>query len=146
MMPDRLAQDRRGDALRSPLDQLHRERAADAVAEVEELADAQRIHHAELVVGERAPGIVDRQRASGLAAGRVALIHGDHAEVVLELLGNVDNRARPDADVRVQPAAGRGQEREARADLGVADAHVATLIEPDLGARGHALWRLCLRL
>ncbi len=110
---DRLAQYRRGDALRRPLHQLHRERAADAVAEEAELADAEMVHQAQLVVGERAPGIVDRDRTGELAAGGVALIHGDDAEVVLELLRNVDHRARPHGDTRVQAAAGRCQQREA---------------------------------
>ena len=35
------------------------------------------IHHAELVVGERTPGIVDRDWARRFAAGGVALVHGD---------------------------------------------------------------------
>ena len=99
------------------------------------LSDAEMVHHAELIVGERAPRIVDRDRAGGLAARGVALVHGDHAEVALELLRDVDHRARPDGDGRVQPAAGRRQQREARADLGVADADAALLVESDLGAR-----------
>jgi hypothetical protein len=113
VVPDWLAQYRGGGALRRPLHQLHRERAADAVAEEEELVDAEMVHHAQLVVGERAPGIVDRHRAGGLAACGVALVHGDHAEAVLELLRNVDHRTRPHGDTRVQAAAGRRQQREA---------------------------------
>ena len=149
-MSDRLAQDRRDDALRRALHQLHRERAADAIAEEKELADAEMVHQAELVVGERAPGIVDRHRAGGLAARGVTLVHGDDAEVVLELLRNVDHRVRPDRDARVQAATGRGQQRKAGADLGVADADVALLVGAGLGAcrralRGACLRRACLR-
>ena len=51
-------------------------------------------------------------------------------------------------DARVQAAAGRRQQRKARADLGVADADVALLVESDLGARrqcGPCLRRSCLR-
>ena len=144
-VPDRLAQQRGRDALRRALHQLHRERAADAVAEEKELADAEMIHHAELIVGERAPGIVDRDRSGGLAVAGVALVHGDHAEVVLELLHDVDHRGRPVRDTRVQAAAGRRQQREAGADLGVADADIALLIESDLGARRQSLDRSCLR-
>ena len=112
-MSDRLAQQRGRDALRRALHQLHRERAADAVAEEEELADAEMIHHAKLIVGERAPGIVDRDRAGRLAVAGVTLVHGDHAEVVLELLRDIDHRTRPDTDARIEPAAGRRQQREA---------------------------------
>jgi hypothetical protein len=87
-VPDRLAQQRGDDALRRALHQLHRERAADAIAEEKELADAEMV--AELVVGERAPAVAGRHRAGGLAAGGVTLVHGDDAEVVLELLRDVD--------------------------------------------------------
>ena len=66
-MPDRLAQHARDDALRSPLHQLQGERAADAVAHEEELADAQMVHQPQLVVRECAPWVVDRDRAGGFA-------------------------------------------------------------------------------
>ena len=131
-VPDRLAQDRRDDALRCALHQLHRERATDAVAEEGELADAEMVHQAELVVGEGVPGIGDRDRTGGLAVRGVSLIHGDHAEVVLEFLHDVDHRVRPVDHARVQAAAGRRQQREARACLGVADADIALLVESDL--------------
>src|SRR5215470_13730786 len=137
-VPDRLAQQRGDDALRRALHQFHRERAADAIAEEKELTDAEMVHQAELVVGERAPGIVDRHRAGGLAARGVTLVHGDDAEVVLELLRDVDHRVRPDRDARVQAAAGRRQQRKPRADLGVADADIALLVEADLGALGQS--------
>src|SRR5262245_66478190 len=126
-MSDRLAQQRGDDALRRALHQFHRERAAYAIAEEKELTDAEMVHQAELVVGERAPGIVDRYRAGGLAARGVTLVHGDDAKVALELFRDVDHRVRPDRDARVQAAAGRRQQRKARADLGVADAGVALL-------------------
>jgi len=103
------------------------------------------VHQAELVVGERAPGIVDRHRAGGLAARGVTLVHGDDAEVVLEFLWDVDHRVRPDRDARVQAAAGRRQQRKARADLSVADADVALLVMAGLGARRRALRDACLR-
>jgi hypothetical protein len=54
-------------------------RAADAVAEEEELTNAEVIHKPQLVVGEGALRIVDRNRARGFAACRVALVHGDAA-------------------------------------------------------------------
>ena len=110
---DRLTQHRRDDGCPAPLHQLHAERAADAVAEEKELADAEMVHHAELVVGEGVPRIVDRNRAGRIAVAGVALVHGDHAEVVLELRHDVDHRGRPVADARVQAAAGRRQQREA---------------------------------
>ena len=85
-MADRLAQHRRDDAVRRPLHQLEGERAADAVAEEEELADAEVVHQSQLVVGESAPRVIDRDRSRGFAARGVALVHGDAAEVVLELV------------------------------------------------------------
>ena len=92
------------------------------------------VHHAQLVVGKRAPGIVCWHRAGGFPTRGVALIHGDHAEVVLELLGDVDHRTRPHVDTGVQAAARYRQQREARADLGIADADVALLVKIDIGA------------
>src|SRR5215472_13597445 len=70
-------------------------------------------------------------------------------EIVLELLRDVDHRVRPDRDARVQAAAGRRQQRKASADLGVADADIASLVVAGLGARrralrGACLWRACL--
>ena len=43
------------------------------------------VHQPELVVGEGVPRVVDRDRAGGLAAVGVALVHRDAAELVLEL-------------------------------------------------------------
>src|SRR5262249_24257574 len=100
-MSDRLTQDRGDDALRRALHQLHGERTADAVAEEKQLPDAEMIHHAELIVGESLPRIVDRHRAGGFAIGRVALVHRYDAEVVLELLHDVDHGGRPIADTGV---------------------------------------------
>ena len=83
-MTDRLAQHAGDDALRRALHQLQRKRAADAVAEEEELADAEMVHQSQLIVGEGIPRVVDRDRACGFAAVGVALVHRDAAEVVLE--------------------------------------------------------------
>src|ERR1700722_4360530 len=52
---DRLAQHPCDDAIRGTLHQLEGKRAADAVAEEEELADAEVIHQPQLVVGESVP-------------------------------------------------------------------------------------------
>jgi hypothetical protein len=73
-VPDRLAQDSGDHACRRAFHQLHPERAADAVAKEKELADAEMVHHAELVVGEGVPRIVERNRAGRLAVGGVALV------------------------------------------------------------------------
>src|SRR6266700_2363590 len=83
---------------RWPLHQLQRKRAADAIAEEDELADAEVVHQPQLIVGESVPRIVDRHRARGFAASRIALIHGDAAEVGLEDLHCIDDRGRPTAD------------------------------------------------
>jgi hypothetical protein len=119
--------------------------AADAVAEEGELADAEMVHQAELIVGEGVPGIGDRDRPDGLAVRGVSLIHGDHAEVVLEFLHDVDHRVWPVDHARVQAAAGRRQQREARAGLGLADADIALLVESDLEARRQTMRDRCLR-
>ena len=128
-MPDRLAEHASHDAIGGPLHEFEGKRATDAVAHEEELADAQMIHQPELVVGEGAPGVVDRDRAGGLAAVGVALVHRDAAELVLELLHRVDHRGRPVADAGVQAPTGGDQQREAGARLLVADADVALVIE-----------------
>ena len=82
-MPDPLAEDGGDDAVRRPLHQLPGKAAADAVAHEEELVDPEVIHQPELVVGEGAPGGVDRDRAAGLAAVGVALVHRDAAEIAV---------------------------------------------------------------
>ena len=87
------------------------------------------VHQPQLVVGERAPRIVDRDRAGGLAAVRIALVHRDNAEIALERFRGVEHCGRPIADTGVQAAAGGDQEREAGADLLVADADAALFIE-----------------
>src|SRR5512135_3654672 len=87
------------------------------------------IHQSELVVGERVPRVIDRHRASGLAAIGVALVHGDAAEVVLELFHRIDDGVRPVADARVQSAARDDEQRKAGADVLIADANVTSLIE-----------------
>ena len=80
-MPDRLTEHAGHDAIGGPLHELEGKRATDAVAHEEELPDAEVIHQPELVVGEGAPGIVDRDRAAQLAAVGIALVHRDAAEV-----------------------------------------------------------------
>ena len=108
-MPNGLHQHGGGDARGRALHQLERETTADAEAHEEELADAEVIHHAELVIGEGAPGIVDRDRAGRFAADRVALVHRDDAEFVLEQVEGVEHRRWPVTDARVQAAPGRDQ-------------------------------------
>ena len=82
-VPDRLAEHGGEDALGGPLDQFEGKTATDAVAHEEEFADAEMVHQPQLVVGEGAPRVVDRDRAARFAAIRVALVHRDAAEVVL---------------------------------------------------------------
>jgi hypothetical protein len=117
------------DALRRSLQQLAGEAAADAVAHVEEFADPEMVHQPKLVVGECVPRVLDRHRTGGIAAIGIALIHGDAAEVVLELFHRIENGGLPVADARIQSAARDNQQREAGADLLIANANVTLLIE-----------------
>src|SRR4029077_17774085 len=126
---DALAEDSSDDAVGRPLHQLPGEAAADAVAHVKEFADAEVIHQPKLVVGERIPRVIDRHWAGRFTAIGVALVHCDAAEIVLERLHRVEDRARPIADPRIQSAAGGNQKREAGARLLIADADIAFLIE-----------------
>ena len=87
------------------------------------------VHQPQLVVGEGAPRVGDRDRSTGLAAVGVALVHGNAAEVVLERLHGVEHRGRPIADAGIQAPAGGDQKREAGASLLVADTDVALLIK-----------------
>ena len=128
-MSDRLAEDGGHDALRGPLQQLPGKAAADAVAHVEELVDTEVIHQPELVVGEGAPGVIDWDRAAGLAAIGVTLVHRDAVEVVLEFFHGVDHCGWPVAHAGVQPPTGRDQQWEARADFCVVDADIAFFIK-----------------
>src|SRR5262249_20274944 len=128
-MPDRLAEYAGHNALGGPLHELEGKRATDTVAHEEELPDAEVIYQPELVVGEGVPGVVDGDRAAGLAAVGVALVHRDAAEVLGELLHCVDHRGRPVADAGVQAPTGGDQQREAGARLLVADADVALFVE-----------------
>src|SRR5262249_2149226 len=87
------------------------------------------IHQPKLVVGECVPRVLDRHRTGGIAAIGVALVHGDAAEVVLELFHRIENGGLPVSDARIQSAAGGDQQREAGADLLIANANVAPLTE-----------------
>ncbi len=98
LIADGLAEHGGHDALGRALQQLAGEAAADAVAHEEEFADPEMVHQPELVVGEGVPRVLDRHRAGGLAAIGVALVHGDAAEVVLELFHRIDDGGRPVAD------------------------------------------------
>jgi hypothetical protein len=128
-MPDGLAEHRGDDAVGRPLQQLAGEAAADAVAHIKEFADAEMVHQPELIVGERVPRVLGRNRISRLAAVGVALVHRDAMEIVLECLRRVEHRSRPVADLRVQAAAGSDQQREARACFLVADADVSFFVK-----------------
>src|SRR5262249_58946912 len=75
-----------------------------------------------------------------LAAIGIALVHRDAAEVVLEFFHRVNHRGRPVADARIETAAGSNQQREAGADLLVADANFTLFIE-----RHGSLLRCCGR-
>ena len=82
---------------------------ADAVAHEEELVYAEVVHQAKLVVGERAPRVLDLHRAARLSADSVALVHRDAAEVVFEHLHRVEDLVGPAAYHGVQSPAGRDQ-------------------------------------
>ena len=126
---DGLAEHGRHDAFRRPLQQLAGEAAADAVAHEQEPADPEMVHQPELVVGEGVPRVLDRHRTSGLAAIGIALVHGDAAEIVLELFHRIDDGVRPITDARIQSATRNNQQRETGADLLIANANVTFLIE-----------------
>src|ERR1700733_2135337 len=104
-MPDRLDQHARHHAFRRPLHQLEREATADTVAHEKELLDPEMVHQPQLIVGECVPWVSGGDWAAGLAAVRVALIHRDATELVLEYLHRVENRIGPVAYARVQGSA-----------------------------------------
>src|SRR5215469_11389809 len=128
-MPDGLAEYRGDDATGRPPQQLAGKAAANAVAHIKELANTEMIHQPELVVGERVPRVLNRDRARRLAAIGISLVHRDAAEVVLERLRRVEDRGWPVADPRIQATAGGDQKREAGAGLLVADTNVTLLVK-----------------
>src|ERR1700756_2052969 len=82
-----------------------------------------------MVVGIGVPRPVDLKRTGGLAALGVAQIGRDNAKLALELVEWVERgRCEPRAS-RVEAAAGENHQGEARADLFVMDANLASLIE-----------------
>ena len=128
-MPDAPTKHSGDDTLGRAFEELPGKTAADAVAHIKELADAQVVHQPELIVGEGVPRIVNRHRARRLAAIGVALVHRDAMEVVLEGLHRVEHGSRPIANLRVQAALGGDQQWEAGACLLVADANVTFFVE-----------------
>src|SRR5260370_35692365 len=111
------------------------------------LADAEVVHQPQLVVGEGAPRVIDRDRAAGFAAIGVALVHRDAAEIVLEGLRGVKHCGGPIADPGVQAPAGGDQQREAGAGVLVADADVALLIKRHGSLSLHSvMYRIRMRL
>src|SRR5262249_39779484 len=91
----------------------------------------------QLVVREATPRVADGNRPRGLAAVRVALVHRDAAEVVLERFHRVEHRGRPVAHARVQAPTGRDEQREARADHLVADPNITFFVERHGGLLRH---------
>jgi hypothetical protein len=87
------------------------------------------VHQRELVIGVGIPGTVDLERTGGLAGRRVTQIKGDAAVFVAELLDGVEGRivAGDTRDVRIQPAAGDQEQREAGAGLLIMDANGSLL-------------------
>src|SRR4029077_1278068 len=128
-VPDGLTKHSGDDTLGRTFEKLPGKTAADAVAHVKELADAQMVHQPELIVCEGVPRIVNRHRARRLAAIGVALVHRDAMEVVLKGLHRVEHGGRPIADLRVQAAPGGDQQWEAGACFLVADANVTFFVE-----------------
>src|SRR4029450_4387023 len=87
------------------------------------------IPQCELVVGVGIPGPVDLERAGGLARRCIAQVVGDAAVLVAELPDAVEGRiaAGDTRDVRIQPAAGDQEQREAGAGFLVVDANGSLL-------------------
>src|SRR5262249_38765103 len=104
-----------------------------------ELADTQVIHQADMIIGIGVPWPIDLKRTGGLATLGVAQIGRDNAKLTLELVEWVERVRREPRDRRVEPATGDHQQREARADLFVMDANLASLIE------WHGFFSLSLR-
>ena len=98
-VPDALTKHSGDDTLGRAFEELPGKTAANAVAHIKELADAQVVHQPELIVGESVPRIVNRHRARRFAAIGVALVHRDAMEVVLEGLHRVEHGGRPIADL-----------------------------------------------
>ena len=124
-MPNRLAEYGGQDALRRSLNELECKGATDAVTHEEELLNAKVVHQPQLVVGERPPRIVNLDRPGRLSAIRVALVHRDASEIVLEHLHGVEHLSGPFVDSGVQASAGGHQKRETGPNFLIVDADIA---------------------
>src|SRR6516162_3430666 len=82
-----------------------------------------------MVVREGVPRPVDLEWAGRLAGIGVAQISGDDAVLVLEFVERVERVGLESGNCRVEPAAGDHQQREAGANLRVANANLALLEE-----------------
>src|SRR5215471_9501213 len=106
------------------------ERAADAEPHHHELVDAEVIHQSELIVRIRLPRPLNLDRSRGLTARRVAQVRGDAAILALELFNRVERRvAGEERNRRVQAAAWKQQERNARPGLLEVNANGALFVE-----------------
>jgi hypothetical protein len=125
---DRLHQHARHYAVWRPLHQFQGKASADTVAHEKELLDSEMVHQSQLVVGECVPWVSGGDWAGKLAAVRVALIHCDATELVLEYLHRVENRIGPVAYARVQAAAGDEEKRKAAPGFLITDPDISLLI------------------
>jgi hypothetical protein len=83
----------------------------------------------EMIVGIGVPRPVDLEGPRGLTALGVAQIRRDNAVFVPELLEGVERVGREPRDRRIQPAAGKHQQRKAGTNLIVMDANIAFFVE-----------------
>src|SRR5258708_24988835 len=121
----RLRQDGGNDAVWRPLQEIPDHRSANTEAQHHELANAQVVHQADLVVRVRIPRPVHLERPGRLAFNGVAQVRRDTAVLSLELLDGIEGRALDQVrDRRVQSSAGDQQQGEARAGLVIADAYL----------------------
>ena len=100
-----------------------------AEAQHHELADAQMVDQADVVVGVGVPWPVGLERARRLAAIGVAQIRCDDAIFVFELVKRIERMCGEAGNRRVQPAARDDQQRKAGASLFVMDANIAFFVE-----------------
>ena len=122
-------QNRTGDTIARPFQQVPDHRPADAETQHEEPVKAEMVRERELVVGERVPVPFDIERAFGAAAVGIPQVERRHPMRVAERFQRVDGVIGETGDGGVQSAARNHQQRKSVSCFLVIDADGSVFVD-----------------